>query len=121
MKTDPEKLMQELQEAAGSDELSIGDAWNLLDKATLEIKRLSAEVAEHKEALDLTLTGGNHAANILIQRLGPDFASKYPPDVEGERRREIFTADRDLFDIWCCWQFAMRARALISGKEPSHD
>jgi hypothetical protein len=57
--------------------------------------------------------GGNHLANVLVQKLGGDFASKYPPDLNSETAIRLLGATTE-FDVWCCWAAIMRARAIIA-------
>lgn len=56
----------------------------------------------------IVLIGGNHLANVLIGRLGPGFADRFPPDHPvGYAATEM---DQDTYDVWCCWAAIMRAR-----------
>jgi hypothetical protein len=63
------------------------------------------------EALELCLTGGNHIAGLLVDKLGPGFAERWPPDTDHEIALHSLHAT-DNYDLWCCWAAIMRARDL---------
>jgi hypothetical protein len=66
-------------------------------------------------ALNLTMLGGNHLANVLIGRLGGGFAAQYPPDLDHEiALRKLGATDE--YDVWCCWAAIMTARAAVEKK-----
>ena len=73
---------------------------------------LSAENARLREALELTMVGGNHLANVLIGKIGAGFAEKFPPDMEQEDALRILCAT-DTYEVWCCWTAIMRARSAL--------
>lgn len=77
---------------------------------------LRQRVKELEEALDLTMIGGNHLANVLIKNLGATFPERTPYDMAPDDALRIICAT-DNYDIWCCWSALMRARAL-SGAKP---
>lgn len=54
------------------------------------------------------LIGGNHLANVLIGRLGPDFSTRFPPTMKAGYA--VTAMDNDTYDVWCCWAAIMRAR-----------
>lgn len=62
---------------------------------------------------DRILTGGNHLANVLIGKLGSDFAKKYPPDLDAESALRRLGATVE-YDVWCCWAAIMRESMTIS-------
>lgn len=60
-------------------------------------------------ALEHCMVGGNHIAGLLVQKLGPDFADKYPPNLDPESALRMLCAT-DEYELWCCWSAIMRAR-----------
>jgi hypothetical protein len=66
------------------------------------------ELLEFKRITDI-MVGGDHLANVLISKLGPNFAEKVPSDLDAESALRILCATPE-YDVWCCWAAIMRAR-----------
>lgn len=64
------------------------------------------------EAWELVGIGGNHIANQLVHRLGPDFSERYPPCMDSRDMLEILGCSVE-YDMWCCWANIMRARDIL--------
>jgi hypothetical protein len=81
----------------------------------------SGEHGDHmcriNDALRHALIGGNHLANVLIKNLGPDFANKYPPDVDTKGVLHILGAT-DNYEVWVAWRALMQARAIAEKGAP---
>lgn len=73
---------------------------------------LIAAAPDMLAALNDIGVGGNHLASILIGKLGPDFASKYPPDLDTDSALRMLCATTE-YDVWCCWAAIMRARNIV--------
>jgi hypothetical protein len=84
-------------------------AWNRFDS----LAHITAERDGLRIALDLTMLGGNHLANILIQKVGADFSERFPPDMDPQDALRRLCATTE-YDVWCCWADIMQARALAS-------
>jgi len=65
------------------------------------------------DALDQVMTGGNHLASILVNRVGADFAERFPPEMEPEDALRTLCAT-DQYDVWCCWREIMLARPALA-------
>lgn len=98
------------------DRYESGGVWEVQDDAALfsALPSLLDEVEALREALATTMIGGNHLANVLVERLGGGFAKEYPPDGESPGYGE----DSQTIDIWHCWASIMRARAAIGRSKP---
>ena len=86
-------------------------AWELraaLDASEAEITRLRAENARLRAALQNVMIGGNHLAQVLgIGHLAA--GSSYETALE-------FYGPGPNYDVWCCWNAIMEARAAITGE-----
>lgn len=84
---------------------------------TLEVHpadaRLIAAAPDMLSALNDVMVGGNHLASILVGKLGGDFATKYPSDLDPQDALRLLSATIE-YDVWCCWAAIMRARAAIA-------
>ena len=67
------------------------------------------EAAQLRAALDMCLTGGNHIASQLVERLGGGFAERFPPDMAHIDALEAIGATVE-YDMWCCWSAMMQVR-----------
>lgn len=74
---------------------------------------MSANAERYRIGFELCLVGGNHLANDLIPKIGADFATKYPPDMDQGNALLQLGA---YYDIWACWAALMRARAVVNGQ-----
>lgn len=66
------------------------------------------------------LIGGNHLANVLIQHLGGNFSTHWPPHLDPDAARTSILQDW-LYDVWCCWAAIMRSRDLEDRKPLRRD
>jgi hypothetical protein len=58
---------------------------------------------------NVVLRGGNHLANVLVRRVGGDFADRFPPSADPEFVLRVLGAT-DEFDVWVAWSAIMLAR-----------
>src|SRR3990167_6130191 len=73
----------------------------------------AGEICRLTKAIEIIEVGGNHLANILIGKLGGNFASEYPPDLDQESALRRLCAT-DTYDVWTCWAAIMRAKEIGS-------
>ena len=85
-----------------------------LERVTDALIKMKGERDDLAEALERCGVGGNHLANVLIQLLGPDFPSRFPPHLDPNAALERIGAGSHAFDVWCCWAAIMNSRAALS-------
>jgi hypothetical protein len=89
---------------------------NLYWRSAEALLSLTQERGRLREALSGVMIGGNHLANILIQRVGPDFSLEHPPDMDTWIALEKL---HSWHDVWVAWAAIMRARAALHKDQAS--
>jgi hypothetical protein len=72
------------------------------------------DISEIRTSLIEVLTGGNHLASVLINRLGagPELLPPYQTDLDSAR---LIVKDPETLDVWIAWRAIMRMRDRLMG------
>lgn len=94
------------------------DTWHMTKEERRKCRAIldgsqAAASPDMYDALESVMVGGNHLASILLDKVGPDFAERFPPDMEPQDALRILCATTE-YNVWSCWREIMLARAALA-------
>lgn len=97
-----------------NDRTKLQKRLEIIREQETEIAKLRAESEEMRIQFGAIAIGANHLANVLIQKLGPDFADRFPFTMDARESALRLQGRPDIYDVWCTWAVIMRTRDMMA-------